>query len=93
MKKKQFESLVKFISICAAVVVFGLTLLAVVQFVKIGAAKKKKQTLENKYSALIAEEQSLKSSIERHNDLSYAEEYAREHLGYIKDGDVIYEIN
>lgn len=93
MAPKKFKILVKTLSVLSAMVIFVLTVVAIVQFAKIGRAKKTKSELQSKLNYLTQSEANIKSAIERHKDITYAEDYAREKLGYIKDGEIIYEID
>lgn len=92
MEAKKFAMVVKCCACAAAVGVFVLVVVAIAQFAKMGSLARKKARLERDLNYLNATQSSVKESILKHSDLNYNEQYAREHLGFIKDGDIIYEI-
>lgn len=92
MEKKKFKLIVKLVSILSACVVFALTLVAVVQFFQISAANKKKNNLQHQIAYVTQEKYDLETAISNQKQASNAERYAREQLGYINDGDIIYEV-
>ena len=92
MEKKKFTRIVKLVSILSACVVFALTLVAVVQFFQISAANKKKSNIKNQLTYIAQEKYDIETAISEQKRASNAERYAREKLGYINDGDIIYEV-
>ena len=92
MKAKKFKFIVKVCSILSAALVFTLIVVAISQFVKLGKLSRRKTNLESELEFLAASELNLRENIQKYNDINYTEQYAREHLGFISDGDIIYEI-
>ena len=91
MEQKKFALLVKLVSIASACVIFVLTLIAIVQFFEIGSANRRKASLQIQISYASEEKYSLEQAISKQKDAKNAEKYAREQLGYIEDGDIVYE--
>lgn len=91
MEQKKFALIVKIVSVAAACFVFALAITAVVQFFQIGAAKNKKAQLQSQLNYVAQEKYSLENAISAQKDVNNAKKYAREQLGYIEDGDIIYE--
>ena len=92
MKANKFKFIVKVCSILSAALVFVLIVVAISQFVKLGKLSRRKTNLESELEFLAASEMNLRENIQKYNDINYTEQYAREHLGFISDGDIIYEI-
>lgn len=93
MEAKKFKLVVKLCSVLSAIAVFALVITAVVQFAQMGALARKKSKLQKELDYLSATESSIKETLAKHDSLDYTEQYAREHLGFVEDGDIIYEIN
>lgn len=91
MEKKKFALIVKLVSVLSACVVFALTLVAVVQFFQISAANRKKSSLKNQIAYVAESKYDLETAITNQKQTNNAERYAREQLGYINDGDIVYE--
>lgn len=90
MKFKKFNA-VKLISIICAVLFFALTIILIVEFVNIANLNNKEKALQARLSDV---EQSIVDVTNQNNYLNsseYLEDYAREVLGWGKDGEVIFK--
>lgn len=90
MKFKKFNA-VKLISIICAVLFFALTIILIVEFVNIANLNNKEKALQARLSDV---EQSIVNVTNQNNYLNsseYLEDYAREVLGWGKDGEVIFK--
>jgi len=92
MEQKKFALIVKLVSVISACLIFALSITAVVQFFQIGAANTKKKELQTKLAYATKQKYDLELAISSQKDANKAEKYAREQLGYIEDGDIIYEV-
>ncbi len=90
MKFKKVNA-VKLISIICAVLFFALTIILIVEFVNIANLNNKEKQLQTRLSDV---EQSIVDVTNQNNYLNsseYLEDYAREVLGWGKDGEVIFK--
>ena len=90
MEKKKFELIVKISSILSACLIFSLAIIAIAQFIKIGAVNRKKAKIQNQLNYVAEQKYDLETAIKNQQKLDNAEKYAREELGFIEDGDIIY---
>ena len=82
---------VKIISIVCAVLVFALIIVLIFEFVNIANLKNKEKALNLRLNQV---EQSIIETTNQNNYLTsseYLEDYAREVLGWGKDGEIIYK--
>ena len=86
---KQMKKIEKIIAICmfAFVVVFAL---ATFSFIQVGRVKRKNARYDEFIAALEKQEQDLKSGINNRKQDEYLNNTARDQLGMIKDGEIIY---
>lgn len=90
MKFKKFNA-VKLISVICAVLFFALTIILIVEFINIANLNNKEKALQARLSDV---EQSIVNVTNQNNYLNsseYLEDYAREVLGWGKDGEVIFK--
>ena len=91
MEQKKFRLLVKIASVATACVVFALAIIAVVQFFEIGAANRRVGNLRQQLAYVTEEKYNLETAISDQKNAENAEKFAREQLGWIKDGEIVYE--
>ncbi len=72
----------------ATIVLITLFIIVIVQCAKIAPLKKQKAELETKLEQILEQKESTKNAIEYIEGNKFIEEYAREVLGYGKDGEV-----
>ena len=74
----------------ALVAVFAV---AIYSFVALGNARRKNAEYDELVAALQKQEQSLENDIDKMKDPTHLEQLARDHYGYIKDGERYYKYN
>ncbi len=90
MKFKKLN-VVKLISVICAILFFALVIILIVEFINIANLNNKEKALQKKLSDV---EQSIVNVTNQNNYLNsseYLEDYAREVLGWGKDGEVIFK--
>lgn len=75
-----------------ALVVAALCLVFVSQERKLAAIRQEQQALHDEYAALQTEKQRIEYMIEYAQSEEYLLQYAREKLGYVKPGDVKFDV-
>lgn len=68
----------------------AVVVIAIYSFVALGNARRKNAEYDELVVALKKQEQELQDNIDKMNDPSYLEELAKDHYGYIKDGERYY---
>lgn len=91
MNVAKFSKTVKMATILAAIGLFVLIVVIIFQYAKIGSLKSEKISLQVKLEKLYDQESTLEDAIKNRNSLAFAEEFARENLGMIEDGDNIFD--
>ena len=90
MKFKKLN-VVKLISVICAILFFALVIILIVEFINIANLNNKEKALQKRISDV---EQSIVNVTNQNNYLNsseYLEDYAREVLGWGKDGEVIFK--
>ncbi len=90
MKFKKLN-VVKLISVICAILFFALIIILIVEFINIANLNNKEKALQKRLSDV---EQSIVNVTNQNNYLNsseYLEDYAREVLGWGKDGEVIFK--
>ena len=90
MKFKKLN-VVKLISVICAILFFSLVIILIVEFINIANLNNKEKALQKRLSDV---EQSIVNVTNQNNYLNsseYLEDYAREVLGWGKDGEVIFK--
>ncbi len=90
MKFKKLN-VVKLISVICAILFFALVIILIVEFINIANLNNKEKALQKRLSDV---EQSIVNVTNQNNYLNsseYLEDYAREVLGWGKDGEVIFK--
>ena len=90
MKFKKLN-VVKLISVICAILFFALVIILIVEFINIANLNNKEKELQKRLSDV---EQSIVNVTNQNNYLNsseYLEDYAREVLGWGKDGEVIFK--
>lgn len=91
MKEKKFKMVVTLSTVVMAFTMFALLIVSITQFIRISKLTNKKETMQIQLNYLEQTETAIRNSISDYKKVDFVEDYAREWLGYIKDGDVIYE--
>lgn len=92
MNSTRFSITIKWITAAAAVLLFVLVVVIVVQYAQMGSLHAKKNNLEANLEKLYEQQATLDEAIENRSSIAFAEQFARENLGMIKDGDKIFKI-
>ena len=92
MERRKFTIIVKLVSTLSACLIFALAIISVVQFVQIGSLSRRKEKLEAKLNYLADQKYEIQDAIASQKQVDEAERYAREQLGFIEDGDIVYEV-
>ena len=90
MKFKKLN-VVKLISVICAILFFALVIILIVEFINIANLNNKEKALQKRLSDV---EQSIVNVTNQNNYLNsseYLEDYAREVLGWGKDGEIIFK--
>ena len=85
-------SIYRLVVIALSLVVFGLLLIIFMQYFKQHQARQALEELEAKIAALSDKQAELEEEIVRLQDLDYLETLARERLGLVKPGEVIFQL-
>lgn len=90
MTQQKFTRLVKLITVCATCLLFCLVCVVIGQSIKLNNLKKQEKDLDAQISALAVQQQTLNEGIDYRGKNAYLEEQARERLGMIQEGEVLY---
>ena len=87
----QKQNAIKWISIVCAVLIFVLTIVLIFEFVKINQLKRSEQSLLNSVQQLEKNIIDYTNTNNYLNSEEFVEDYARENLGWGKDGEIRFE--
>ncbi|MEG1581849.1 MAG: septum formation initiator family protein [Clostridia bacterium] len=90
MTGKKLSTLIKTITVCASALLVLLAFVIVFQYVRLGNLKQESLKLSNEISTLTERRKDLENGIISRNGDDFIEDYARDELGKIKDGETIY---
>ncbi len=90
MKQQKFTKLVKLCTVAATCLLVVLLSVIIAQYVKLAKVNKQNQNLDAQIASLNNERGQLEQGIAKRKTPSYIEKTARDNLGMLKDGEIIY---
>ena len=90
MKQQKFTNLVKLCTVAATCLLVVLLSVIIAQYVKLAKVNKQNQNLDAQIASLNSERGQLEQGIAKRKTPSYIEKTARDNLGMLKDGEIIY---
>ena len=90
MKQQKFTKLVKLCTVAATCLLVLLLGIIIGQYVKLSKVNKQNQNLDAQIASLNNERGQLEQGIATRKSPAYIEKTARDQLGMLKDGEIIY---
>lgn len=90
MSPQKFTKMVKIVTVCASCLLILVIGIIIGQYVKLNNLKQQQRDLDAQIAALAAQRQSLEQGIQNRMTDAYLEGCAREQLGLIREGEILY---
>lgn len=90
MQNSKSTRIIKLITVCATLVLCILVGVVIFQLTKIKNLENKAEAIDIKSSELSQKREDLKKNIATQSSDTFVEYYARDYLGMLKDGDIIF---
>ena len=90
MSPYMVKRIVGFVTVIATMVLVFIVGVVLVQSIQLGKLNEQSRILDQNIDKLIASKSDLENGIKERNTEEYIEEQARENLGMIKDGEIIF---
>lgn len=93
MLSRKGRQIIKIVTSCATVLLIALVGIVIYQYVKINKLEKTTETLDTKIIELQNKRTNLEEGIKNRSTDTFVEDCARDYLGMLRDGEVVFVIS